>query len=752
MILHAAALEIFAAPLPHLFYMLGFVGIFLIPGRLIVGALALGRFRFLMSVALSLLLNAINLTVLQAAGAPVSWFLYLLSAESALAALLWIVRLIVAGRRNAKRPGHLRLGLKGQWRLLCFRLRRRRAPLLLWLALMAALVVYLAFAGPYMELPSDSLEHVRRFQAQSAMLNGHEPLAEWFYASGDNVAVVIRDGRWTPEGQAGRIFVKQGMHWYFLHAWLCRAAGLQVTDSLLTLSLCTVATLLSGIYTFAMGLFAGFRFRRTRKAWAAAAATLFFGIQAGTLGFAYIRYYALAPTIMNYSLFLAGAALALEFFTRPALGGKAVMLTALMAFAANVIHSQEAAFLFFTSLALSAVAVWNEWLAPALEQRLAKDGKEAGAGISMKQWKALAGFVVMFGAYAGLFFWIHRMPQHELDPRFVVPMQALLPFMRGLLIQPPWGQFYETVTTWGLFVYAAWLFAGAGMRRNILITAGMLLPLFTVFNPMTTDMITRFSPISMSQLWRMSYALPLYAVAGWLAVEALCGLWRSRPGTRRLRHAALLTLLILLMLPWHGRYFANAFSRLPRLARTPQKRDVRHYMDLLKQLDNPGADFLSKFGREHLDRSRLRVITDPLTACLINRWTLLNCMNCGFTETHFRELLAGTHTDDELQGALRELDTDHDWLLVINERDGDISPAGTISRHWPGDVLKTSRHYSPELKAYAAAHPELCSPLWEQNNIAIYAISRRAMNANKPEKAAEMKMEERESIGDAGAK
>ena len=29
----------------------------------------------------------------------------------------------------------------------------------------------------------------------------------------------------------------------------------------------------------------------------------------------------------------------------------------------------------------------------------------------MKQWKALAGFVVMFGAYAGLFFWIHRMPQ-----------------------------------------------------------------------------------------------------------------------------------------------------------------------------------------------------------------------------------------------------------------------------------------------------------------------------------------------------
>ena len=192
---------------------------------------------------------------------------------------------------------------------------------------------------------------------------------------GRQCAVVIRDGRWTPEA-AGRIFVKQGMHWYFLHAWLCRAAGLQVTDSLLTLSLCTVATLLSGIYTFAMGLFAGFRFRRTRKAWAAAAATLFFGIQAGTLGFAYIRYYALAPTIMNYSLFLAGAALALEFFTRPALGGKAVMLTALMAFAANVIHSQEAAFVFHVSGA-SAVAVWNNGLRPALEQRLAKDGKEA---------------------------------------------------------------------------------------------------------------------------------------------------------------------------------------------------------------------------------------------------------------------------------------------------------------------------------------------------------------------------------------
>ena len=141
MILHAAALEICGAFTSFILHA-GFCGNIFDSGRLIVGALALGRFRFLMSVALSLLLNAINLTV-QAAGAPVHG-LYLLSAESALAALLWIVRLIVAGRRNAKRPDIYALasrdngaccasGCAGDGRRCCCGLRLWRPWLCIWL-------------------------------------------------------------------------------------------------------------------------------------------------------------------------------------------------------------------------------------------------------------------------------------------------------------------------------------------------------------------------------------------------------------------------------------------------------------------------------------------------------------------------------------------------------------------------------------------------------------------------------------------
>ena len=134
---------------------------------------------------------------------------------------------------------------------------------------------------------------------------------------------------------------------------------------------------------------------------------------------------------------------------------------------------------------------------------------------------------------------------------------------------------------------------GAGMRRNILITAGMLCR-SSPFNPMTTDMITRFSPISMSQLWRELCPAPLRGCR-LACVEALCGLWRLRSvraGSGMLPADAADTPDA--AVAWA--ILANAFSRL-RAWRARRKSAMFAIMDLLKQPDNPGADFLSKFGR-----------------------------------------------------------------------------------------------------------------------------------------------------------
>ncbi|MFC1453937.1 hypothetical protein ACFLQL_02020 [Verrucomicrobiota bacterium] len=675
-----------------------FIVLFFLPGFFITVILGIKKFRFLLSFALSYSLLVLTFLPFEYYAQPIARWETL---------LLW-----VGGGLGVLAVAKALLGQKSFFASIraFFNSPRWLARLMVPLVLAGVICGYLAYAGPYLEIPADAWEHVRRFQ--------------WFEtgATGDVV--------FNSDSSIMSLLI-QRLRWYFFHAWLGHIAGLSVMDSLYILTFVNVLVFLLAIYYFGLFLFAGLRISAFKKMMMAASASLFAGATMGNMVFAYIRYYAFAPTILNYVLFLAAMAVIIAWLRSNRWRGYALWIAPLLLVVTCAIHTQETLFIFFMTLALILAET-----ARLLWQKIVNRTGQSGCDNhwTAKEWKPLIlGAVLLFVFFAGFAAIRYVKPGAWISsamimPHVVVPTEPVNFIFRNLIISVPENLylrlavyqlfvFYQVVGCWGLFVYL--LFALI-IRRFIKIpylTAGMIfVPLLTAFNPLTVDMLVRLG--QSSAIYRFHYLIPLPFVGGYLFVR----FWdKARDWFHRMRPAPLkrvspfwprlawinfagcvlvLAGLIGLVFPINAAGIYAPYSKIYTLRKIPAGNDYRLYADL--------EEFIAKYENKV-------ILSDGWTAGFLSYFAPKNTYGWlrWFSSLNPEKDHPDPYTWEDLSGR---------GLIVVNCRDGAPSITGRIARHWPENTLKVSRPYSLEARNYLESHPETFQKIWSQNQIAVYVV------------------------------
>ncbi len=641
-----------------------YLAFFLLPGWLITGRLRFHAGRGLLALAFSYTLLTVDLLLLQTLDAPPSWFIRLFGVELG---VLAVARL--ADWRRSRQQAGAAMG------------RRPRAWAIIWpgLLVLGLTAIYLLQAGPYLEIPADVWEHLRRVQAQMDVLRA------------DDFGALDKLKLWTAQGHA----------WYFLHAVLCRMSGLGVLESVPYAALLNGLVWVAGIYLFGLKLFAGLKIRRRTKGLMAALAVLFYVLSFGVSVFAYLRYYPLAPTMLAYVVYLAAIVCIMDLMRQDAWRWRLVWPPALFFLALNAIHSQEALYVFFMAWGISLAETIRRWRA----------WRRAGA--AAPPWPQIQSPAVVLGA-AALAAWLALLAvshARQLSPFWVyaaMPIQDLLPFLRGLLVQSPVAHFYPVAAAWGLWVYLLFAWRRREFARMPFIMAGMAMPLLTVFNPVTVDIMLRFFPDPLA-MYRLNYLLPLPFVAAYCALWPV-PVWQGRWPAWLARAAVWLGLAVLL-LPVRVPYFASEYSRLPTLRKVMPENDWRHWRDLVEMLQA---------------QPESSIITDPVTAYMLRGATRHLIRGQRFDYTAFAWWLRPDSPELDLAQIFHYLDRDRRWLLVVNLREGAPSRVGRLSGHWPENILTLRRYYAPRTVNWVAGQPDRFRLIWERDRARVYEVIRPA--------------------------
>ena len=737
-----------------------FIALFFLPGFFITVILGIKKFRFLLSFALSYSVLVLTLLPFEYYAQPIIRWQWCVLLEWVILAILAVIKTFMFGGSKAcpvlaggvaggadpgpasPRPATV-IGCRFCRSNLIRSLFNPR--LVVPLVLAGVICGYLAYAGPYLEIPSDVWTHVFRFQWQK--LN------------------VIDHNFFLTDSSLKRLFLMQHPYWhllipsYFIHAWLCHVSGLPVMESLHVLTFVNVLIFLLAIYCFGLHLFAGLRSSALKKMMMAAFASLFAAATMGNMVFAYIRYYTFAPTILNYVLFLAAMAAIITWIKSNRWLGHALWIAPVLLITTSAIHTQEALFIFFMALALGIVETirifWIKFFStagvvaggacPEQGRRVVNSRRPnlfnmAGQSVrgsrwSVREWKTvILAAVLLFVFFAGFAAIRYFKPAAWISANMIMPNVSIPPepvnfIFRNLMISPPqnpWLRlaayqlfvFYQIVGCWGLFVCLLFALMYRQFIRIPYLIAGMvIIPTLTVFNPLTVDIMARMGQDR--ALYRFLYLIPLPFVGGYLFVhffgkarewfqkmrlspaQSVSSIWPRSSWINFAGCILVLAGLIELVFPINAAGIYAPYSKIYTLRKIPAGNDYHLCDDLGK--------IIAKYENNV-------ILTDDWTAGFLWYYSPKN------TFCHAKWLNA-LNPEKEPPEPYTWEKLRNRGLIVINRRNGALSITGRIARHWPENVLpKVSRFYSLETQHYLESHPETFQKIWYQNQIAVYAV------------------------------
>jgi len=538
----------------------------------------------------------------------------------------------------------------------------------------AAVVAYMGWAGPYIEVPADAWWHIGRINDRVAEL-----------AAGDIGAVK----------EYLDVFNKGAEYWYTLVSVLLYWSATGLYAGLTPLALVNTLLFCVGVYGFALFVFNDTVKNRATRHWIAAASVFFFITHFGLSVFGYIRYYVYAPTILNYVLYLGAMACVLRWIDQKEGGWRYVLVAGILTVTAMMVHKQEA---LFVMLMGGGVLLVQSYRILSWQKKYSNNCSVARLG---KREGVLWLTAVLVTVYFLLHLWIYTtVARHDpLKHDVMADIRHYVPFLKNLYVLKPTFQFYEAVTVWGVLVYGLFICRTRWFIQSPYLVAGMLIPLFTVFNPIFTDLFLRVSWPEV--LWRMCYMLPLPFVGGYFLIRGVQRVGEGGGVPKKVGSLVLVILLILLLLPIHTTYFISPHSKLYTLAPVAERNDHRLWNDLLAFLDT---------------REATEVVTDPVTGYVINGLTPHEYSGHKFYGFRAMSVNEDSYGVDDFKGK-------GGWLVVVNERDGRLSETGRYGRHWPEDIMKVSQQYSGAFVEYVRGEPEIFEEIWRRNRIGVYKVN-----------------------------
>ena len=482
---------------------------------------------------------------------------------------------------------------------------------------------------------------------------------------------------------------QRGGLWYSFFALISSLTGMQLSQALGWTALGNGLVFLSAVYFFAWYLFGDYALPERQRMAAAILATLFVAVHMGLNVFSYLRYYALAPTMLNMVVYFAAVVATLELLRwqngRWQYAG--FLLCALLT--TILVHHQEGLFILVTGgLMLAWFALYPRRL-HALQR----------IPVQLHHVRVYRGLLlVLILGFIGLVSWTYlNQPRPELFHNKIIQLSQQGPILNRILLLNPGYQFSQVLTLWGGAIYLLWMLYWRRFIGHPYLFTGMLVPLFTVFNPVFVDWFLRMDGVH--TLWRMLYIVPLHFIAALLVLFSYDALKQAGKISKKIVSACTILLLFVLLLPLGG---INSNSRLT-LAPIDHDESYLYWEDLLDYLNQP-----------HLTRKS--VLTDPVTAYMLKGLTPHRTYHRKFFNSKLRPFNYADYSDAPLERY-------KGWWLVLNDRDGGFSETGSQSGHWPADVLYTSHFYTEPLREHIRNNPgQRFRKVWEQDDVLIYEI------------------------------
>jgi len=651
-------------------YFLTAAVLLLLPGYCLVRLAGLAHMRYLLSFSLSYALYVFTLKYTQSAGMSVVGFEMVYFSTIAvliIAASLQLIWQLRVGSIN------LLVSIKDYS-------DSHKTDIVAVAGIIVVVVGYLVYAGPYIEVPSDVLRHL-----------------EYIKQMGGDITAAEASER----PLSAQFLTQNGKYWHYLYAFVSDWAGREPVSAIFAASLFNTLVLLLGVYSFAQVVFHGLMKGRSALIGASLAATAFFFLHFGVNIFSFVRYYALAPVMLNLILYFTVMAIAIRFFRTQGWPLRDMLAAGLILYASVHIHKQEGLFALIMVLLMSGHLFFCKSRNSLQKWQLGEDRRTLIKSLLLDKstlvFIPLVIATIGFQIYSYLYYDRHQVLQPKL-----IPLDTLLPFVKNLYILNPTYQFYYVITLWGLAVILLFALNWRRFRNNSYIIAGMLSPLFTIFNPVFVDLFLRHSLSIM--LWRLSFLVPIYFVAGYLLITALTRIWNGRL-VKKVMAGMTVLLLVMLLFPVHTVYIDSPYSRLVTLKRVNGDVSPEHWGDLLAFLD--------------MQKKPKRIITDPVTGYVVNALTKHSSprdkihRRWGYVELNYDDY--SQHPFDRYAGS----------LFVVNKRNGGMSETGRIARHWPEEILQVEKYYqNDKLEAYIDLNPERFELLWSQDRIRVFSVRR----------------------------
>jgi hypothetical protein len=181
----------------------------------------------------------------------------------------------------------------------------------------------------------------------------------------------------------------------------------------------------------------------------------------------------------------------------------------------------------------------------------------------------------------------------------------------------------------------------------------------------------------------------LSLVAAFLIVYSFADAYKASDRWKLLPPILVTLVLVVSLLPFDFRYVYNPHSRLPSLYSIHETNGAGLWEDLIRAV-------------EKISGNRV-ILADGVTRYVLSNATP-HRQGVGGKELWRSELVPDfldRPNKSDPKKNLRAYQQGGD-LLVINKRDGAHSATGSISGHWPEDILSISKYYPIELVEYAS--------------------------------------------------
>ena len=532
---------------------------------------------------------------------------------------------------------------------------------------------YLLVFGPYDELPSDFYRHLERIQLIHRNLENPESTltATHLYPNGYYIYYI-----YAVTWSIGKISLENAI---FFFSWL---HGVIVITS---------------IYLFSSSWLAR-TFYSPRIL--ALAACILFVLHQGVGPFAFLRYYALSPSLICFPLIFLAIIIFIEHLEKNTTRKEKFFGAACVA-VPFFYHFQELLFMAIAIWLLSAyysACYWlrmfkQSYLSPGLVEQRLRLCNSPHASRAVVVFVALTAALIALYIFSLVFF-----TRSTPDVQKILTLPLSIPLIGPLQILNPSYQFLQTIGAFGILIYASFFIFIRRFSSNSFLFVGMLVPLFTVWNPFFVDLFLRLRDPHV--LYRIGYMIPFTISAAYVL-----GLILSSNSTRRLSRVVLVFTWIsacaMSLLPWKIAEPIFSHSRLHTLKTVAQERSFRHWDDMIM--------FLRDYG------DRKIIYTDPVTGYMVSALTQHYSFRYKFTTEFHRPINFESYAD----GPLARYEG---GLLILNLREGGLSESGMVSGHWPLNVLKLRQYYSPGLIQHVINNPDFFPIIWNGDNISIHQI------------------------------